>query len=206
VIGVLGLWDDYWSSPQRIDDARKLGNTATNLQSRLAYASFLSRSGSPADAVRLSSAAATLPINAANAEANAVLGDAWVRLGQLIPAKTRLDSVLAFDPGNASALRGRVELELRMHNVRAAVADAQKLTTVLPNSPSDRLLLARCFAASGNQAWVERTLWSAFQDIPANEKLLAALESTRKGDPDATRELLEEFDRQRDAKLSRGLI
>jgi hypothetical protein len=53
---------------------------------------------------------------------------------------------------------------------------------------------------------MERTLWSAFQDIPANEKLLAALESTKKGDPDATRELQEEFDRQRDAKLNRGLI
>jgi hypothetical protein len=49
-------------------------------------------------------------------------------------------------------------------------------------------------------------LWSAFQDIPADEQLLAALETTKKGDPDATRQLQEEFDRQRDAKLSRGLL
>jgi predicted Zn-dependent protease len=147
-----------------------------------------------------------LPINAANAEANAVLADAWARLGNAAPAKSRFDAVLAFDPGNASALRGRAELELRLGNAKAAIADAEKLTTVLPASARDRLLLARTYAAAGNTAWVNRTLWSAFQDIPADERLFAALETTKKGDPDATRELQEEFDHQRDAKLARGLL
>jgi predicted Zn-dependent protease len=127
-------------------------------------------------------------------------------MGNLGAANARFDAVLAFDPGNASALRGRAELQLRLHNPQAAIVDAQKLTTVLPNSASDRLLLARSYAAAGNKAWFDRTLWSAFQDIPADEKLLAALETTKKGDPDATRQLQEEFDRQRDAKLSRGLL
>jgi tetratricopeptide (TPR) repeat protein len=206
VASVLRLWEDYWSSAQRIDDARNLGARAAGLQARLVYASFLSRLGSPGDAVRLSSQAATLPINAANAEANAILADAWSRMGNIGAAKARFDAVLAFDPGNASALRGRAELQLRLHNPQAAIVDAQKLTTVLPNSASDRLLLARSYVAAGNKPWFDRTLWSAFQDIPADEQLLAALETTKKGDPDATRQLQEEFDRQRDAKLSRGLL
>src|SRR5206468_4653046 len=131
------------------------------------------------------------PENAKNAEANSVLADALARLGNASQAKSRFDAVLAFDPGNASALRGRSELELKLGNTKAAITDAEKLATVLPNSADDRLLLARAYAAAGNMAWVNRTLWSAFQDIPGDEKLFAALEATKKGDPDATRELQE---------------
>jgi len=206
VNSVLALWEQYWPSPQRMEDARRLSAAAAGLQSRLAYASFLSRLGSPADAQRLSTPAATLPIDAGNAEANAVLGDALWRMGNAGPAKSRLDAVLAFDPGNATALRSRAELNLRLHNPQAAIVDAQKITATLPTSAPDRILLARSYAAAGNNPWVDRTLWSAFQDIPGDERLFAQLQARRKGDPDATRELQEEFDRQRDAKLSRGLL
>jgi predicted Zn-dependent protease len=206
VTSVLDLWTDYWPSRQRIDDARSLGAAAQGMEQKLAYAAFLSREGSPADAVRLTSAAATLPVDARNAEANAVLADAWWRLGNYAPAKNRLDAVLAFDPGNASALRARAELDLRTGKAPAAVVDAQKLVTVLPNSAPDRLLLARSFAAAGNQSWANRTLWTAFQDIPGDERIYAALAMTKKGDPDGTRDLQEEFDRQRDAKVGRGFV
>lgn len=206
VASTLNLWESYWNSGERAEDAKSLAAKSASLQARLVYANFLSRWGSPSDAVRLSSQAATLPINSANAEANAVLADAWARLGNVGNGKARMDAVLAFDPGNATALRGRAELELRLNNPKAAIVDAQKLTTVLPNSASDRLLLASSYAAAGNKAWFDRTLWSAFQDIPGDEKLLAALETTKKGDPEETRQLQEEFDRQRDAKLSRGLL
>ena len=206
VSSVLSLWEQYWSAAQRIDDARRLGAAAAGLQSRLVYAGFLSRLGSPADARRLSAAAATLPVDARSAEANAVFGDALWRTGNVGPARARLDAVLAFDPGNATALRSRAELFLRLHNAQAAIVDAQKLTTALPTSVPDRILLARAYAAAGNSAWVDRSLWSAFQDIPGDERLFAELQARRKGDPDATRELQEEFDRQRDAKLSRGLL
>lgn len=206
VASVLDLWEDYWPSPARINDARAFAGATTVLQSKLTYARFLSQVGSPGDSMRLASTAASLPVNAANAEANAVLADALWRLGQGADATRRLNAVLAFDPGNATALRSRAELELRLGNSKAAVVDAEKLTTVLPSSAKDRLLLARAYSAAGNPSWTNRTLWSAFQDIPANEKLFAALETTKKGDPDATRELQEEFDHQRDAQLARGLL
>jgi Flp pilus assembly protein TadD len=93
-----------------------------------------------------------------------------------------------------------------MGNAAAAIMDAQKLTTVLPSSARDRLLLAKCYSAAGNNAWADRTLWSAFQAIPADENIYAALELTRKGNVEATRDLQEEFDRQRNAKIYRGLL
>jgi len=206
VATVLQLWADRWSAPQRLADARRLAAAATGLDQRLSYAAFLSRSGDPADAIRIASTAATLPVNAGTAEANAVLADALSRSGNVAAAKARFDAVLTFDSGNATALRGRSELALRTGNPSAAVLDAQKLVTVLPNSAYNRLLLARAFLAAGNKPWMERTLWSAFQDIPGDEHILAALQSTRTGDHDALEEVNAEFARQRDNRLNRGLL
>lgn len=206
ITSVLDLWEAYWPSSQRLQDARRLADAASGLNQKLAYAAFLNRVGSPQDGIRLAAGSAGLPINARNAEANAVLADAWSRGGNLGPAKSRFDAVLLYDPGNATALRGRAELELRTGNAAAAVIDSQKLVTVLPNSASSRLLLARSYAATGNSAWVQRTLWTAFEEIPANERIFAELLATKKGDAEATRELQEEFVRQRDAKVNRGLL
>lgn len=206
ISSVLDLWERYWGSPQRVQDARLLANSAAGLNQKLAYAAFLNRVGSPADGVRLTVKTATLPVNAANAESNALLADALWRLGKLADAKQRLDAVIAFDPGNAAALRARSELYLKAGNPAAALIDAQKLVTVLPMSARDRLLLARCYSVAGNKRWEDRTLWTAFQDIPGDEQIFAALKQSRNGGSDATLELQEEFERQRDGKLSRGLL
>jgi tetratricopeptide (TPR) repeat protein len=202
---VLDRWVDYWPSPQRVEDARRLAAVSGPKQ-RLAYAAFLSRVGSPSDAVRLVVGTATMPVNAANAEANAVLGDALVRGGNIAAAKARLDAVLAFDPGNSTALRARSELEIRIGKANAAVEDAQKLVSVLPASGRDRLLLARAYSAAGNRPWIERTLWAAFQEIPADEHIYAALRATKSGNTEAMNELQAEFVRQRGEKLNRGLM
>jgi predicted Zn-dependent protease len=202
---VLDQWADYWPSPQRIEDARRLAAGAGTEQ-RLVYAAFLSRVGSPADAARLVGDTASLPVKASNAEANAVLGDALLRGGNIAAAKSRLDAVLAFDPGNSTALRARSELEIRVGQAKTAVEDAQKLVTVLPTSARDRLVLARAFTAAGNRAWTERTLWAAFQEIPADEHIYAALRSTKNGNTEAMNELQAEFERQRAARLNRGLL
>ena len=206
VSNVLDLWASYWPSTQRLADARRLGAAAVGVDERLIYAEFLSNLGDSAGAIRLASPSATLPVRAATAESNAVLANALSRSGNLAAAKARFDAVIAFDPGNATALRGRSELEIRTGNAAAAVVDAQKLVTVLPNSADDRLLLARAFSAAGNKAWMERTLWSAFQDIPADAHIFAALQSIKKGDPNAINDLNAEFGRQRDSKLNRGML
>lgn len=206
ISSVLDQWANYWNSPERGKAALALAARAQRLDQKLIYAGFINQFGDPADSARLIDGAAGTPITPQNAEANAVIADAWARMGKTDLAKSRFGAVLSFDPGNATALRGRAELELRTGQKGAAVADAQKLVTVLPTSAPGRLLLARAFTAAGNNAWADRTLWAAFQDIPADEQIFAALEATKKGDPDATRDLQEEFDRQRDTKLGRGLI
>jgi tetratricopeptide (TPR) repeat protein len=206
IASVLDMWANYWPSPQRIDDARGLAASAAGIDQKLVYAAFLSRIGRPTDAIRITSGAAALPVNAKSAEANAVLGDALLRSGNLPGAKSRFDAVLAFDPGNATALRGRSELELRTGNSAAAIIDAQKLITVLPNSSRDRLLLVRSYLAAGNTKWADRTLWAAFQEIPADDKIYAALRATKQGNDEGLRDLQDEFARQVQAKLNRGLL
>jgi len=202
---ILDLWTSYWPSSQRLDDARKLAAAAPKEQ-RLVYAVFLSRLGSPADAISLTSNDAQLPVNAATAEPNAVLGDALLRTGNLAAAGRRLDSVIAFDPGNATALRARTELELRTGKAKEAVEDAQKLVTVVPRSAADRILLAKAYDAAGNSAWANRTLWTAFRDIPGNDSIYGALRLKKNGNTDELADLQAEFDRQRDAQVRKGLL
>ena len=206
ISGILTIWTNSWTSADRVALARALGNAAPTVEQRLLYAAFLNRTGDPAAGARLSAAAATLPVSAASAEANAVYANSLGRLGKLAEAKRRFDAVIAFDPGNATALRGRAELQLKTGNAADAIIDAQKLVTVVQDSAPDRLLLARAYAAAGNAGWVQRTLWTAFQDIPAEPSIFLALAGTRKGDAEGLRELQAEFVRQRDAKLTRGLL
>jgi predicted Zn-dependent protease len=206
ISAVLDRWWNYWPSPQRVADARMLAERASGPERKLLYAAFLNRAGSPGDAFQIASPSATLPVKAENAEANAVMADALSRTGKTAAAKARLDAVIAFDPGNATALRSRAELELRTGNRGASIADAQKLVSVLPQSSSDRLLLAKAYSSSGNSEWAQRTLWSAFQEIPADESIFAALRASRNENADAQNELQAEFARQRSAKLNRGLL
>jgi hypothetical protein len=66
--------------------------------------------------------------------------------------------------------------------------------------------LANAFTAAGQKDWANRTLWTAFQDIPANELIYGALRATRAGNVEAMNEVQQEFDRQRDDQLNRGLL
>lgn len=206
IASVLELWADFWPSSQRAQDASQLASRSPALSQKLVYASFLNRIGDPADGLRIASPSSGLPINAENAESNAVVADSWFRTGDLKAAKQRFDAVIAFDPGNATALRGRAELELKTGDRRSAVTDAQKLVTVLPSSARDRLLLAKCFAAAGETQWSNRTLWTAFQDLPGDESIYQALLESKNGNTDVQHDVQEEFARQRDARLSRGLL
>jgi hypothetical protein len=49
-------------------------------------------------------------------------------------------------------------------------------------------------------------LWTASQDIPADDRIFAALAARRRGNAEAMNQLQEEFARQREAKLNRGLL
>ena len=205
---VLQLWSDEWPAQQRVDDARRHAGAATRPDQRLAYAAFFNRVGLPHDARALATPVARLPIEADNADANAVLGTALMNLGQAGEARRRFDAVLAFDSGHVAALRGRAELALRTGRPQAALVDAQKLVTLLPESGPDRMLLYRSYSASGDPRQAERSLWQAFQDIPADRRVYDALRkiALRSGGSESVERVDLEYAHQRDTKLSRGFI
>jgi hypothetical protein len=80
--------------------------------------------------------------------------------------------------------------------------------SIEPKSDRDRLLLARAYAAAGNEREVDRTLWNAFHEIPANLQLYEALRARvlKSNGPDAAHALDEEFSQQRDVSVAREFI
>ena len=90
----------------------------------------------------------------------------------------------------------------------AAVSDAQRLVSVLPKSPRDRLLLARAYAAAGDRRQLDRTLWDAFHTIPANRDLYEALRAhvAKFGGADAVSNVDAEYRQQQDTELVKEFI
>jgi predicted Zn-dependent protease len=203
---VLDIWFVTWPAQQRVADAIKLGGAARDPQQRLPYADFLNRVGSPAAALELVKDAAKYPVTADNAGANAVAAEALGLSGKSIEARKRFGEVLAFDPGNPVALRGRAKLLLRLGNAKEAISDAEKLVTVSPATAADRLLLARAYTAAGDAQQAQRTLWDAFHAIPANEQIYGALLHLARSDADSRLALKDEFTRQTATKIDQGLL
>lgn len=203
---VLDIWFDNWPAQQRVADAIKLGRAARDPQQRLPYADFLNRVGSPVAALELVNDVAKYPVAADNADANAVAAEALVLSGKSSDAIKRFGAVLAFDPGNSIALRGRSKQLLRVGRAKDAIADAEKLVTVSPASARDRLLLARAYTAANDAQQAQRTLWDAFQAIPANEQIYGALDHLTRSNADKRLALKEEFARQTATKINHGLL
>lgn len=203
---VLDIWLRNWTSSQRVDDAFDLGLAARDPRARIPYADFLNRVGEPALALKLVADAAKTPVAADNADANAIAAEALFHRGKYPEAAKRFDDVLAFDPGNAMALRGRANMLLRLGKAKDAIEDAGKLVTVAPNSSRDRLLLARVYSAAGDPQQAQRTLWDAFRDIPGDIQIYGALLQLTRSNPDRRLTLQKEFERQTATKLSQGLL
>lgn len=205
VSAVLDRWANYWPSAQRAVEAMRLARSAHPAQ-KIVYAAFLNRVDRPHDALALTAPYAGVPVRAGNVEANAVWADALLRQGKVSGAKLRLDAVLAFDSGNATALRSRAELYLRIRQARLAIVDAQKLVTVAPTSSRDRLLLSQCFAASGDTKQADRSLWDGFHDIQASELLFQAILKSNAARPEVVEQVKQEYALQVDSALNRGLL
>ena len=202
---VLDLWRDYWSSPSKAQEASKFATIASGSVQKLAVAEFLIDNGLATDAGGLIQGA-TLPINASNAQANAVLGYALAKLGKVADAKQRLDAVLKFDNGNPTALRARAKLLLAIGQPLAAVQDAQSLATALPKSADARILLAQAYLAAGDRPSAKRALYDGFNNIPADDQLLGALVAMSRGDPERVQSLKKEFAAQRETQFMTGAL
>jgi predicted Zn-dependent protease len=207
VDSVLWLWAEHWKEPDAVAAARRLSKAA-GPQQRLAYAAYFNEVGSPQDAVDLAGGGPQLPVSRANSSANAIVADALAQSGRTDEAKQLLDTILKMEPDHVYALRARINLEIRTGKAIAAVSDAQRLVSVLPNSARDRLLLARAYAAAGDGRQLDRTLWDAFHEISANRELYEALRAhvAKSDGPDAVEQVDAEYQHQQDAELVRDFI
>ena len=205
---VLTIWAEHWKAPTALDEARKRSRKAPP-QHALAYATYFNMAGSPDDAASLlGGAKPEWPLTAANMSANSLIAETLVLRGQYGEAKRIFDAVLAKEPDHVHALRGRINLEIRMGAARAAITDAQRLVSVSPRSARERLLLARAFAAAGDQRQTDRTLWDAFHEIPANFLLYEALRAhvANSGGAEAVARVDAEFRQQQDVELARDFF
>ena len=207
VDSVLWLWAEHWKSPEAVAAARQLSRAA-GPQQRLAYAGYFNEVGSPQDAIDLAGGGPILPISLANSSANAIIADSLAISGRAAEAKQMLDTILKLEPDHVYALRARINLEIRAGRAIAAISDAQRLVSVLPKSARDRLLLARAYVAAGDSRQLDRTLWNAFHEIPANRDLYEALRAhvAKSDGPDAAEAVDEEYRHQQDAELVREFI
>jgi predicted Zn-dependent protease len=205
---LLTIWAEHWKASAALDEARKRSSTAPP-QHRLAYATYFNMAGSPNDAAALlGGAQPQWPLTAVNMSSNSLIAETLVLRGQYGEAKRIFDAVLAREPDHVHALRGRINLEIRMGAARAAITDAQRLVSVSPRSARERLLLARAYAAAGDQRQVDRTLWDAFHEIPANFLLYEALRAhvVKSGGAEAVARVDAEFRQQQDVELARGFF
>ena len=204
---VLNIWADRWKGPEAVSQVRRLASNAGPDQA-LAYATYFNAAGHPEDAAALLGGAPRLPLHPSNLSLNALIAESLALRGQNTEAKELFDGILEREPDHVYALRGRINLEIRTRAAKAAIIDAQRLVSVLPKSARDRLLLARAYAASGDARQVDRTLWDAFHEIPANLLLYETLRAhvQRTGGDEATARVDAEFRQQQETALSRAFI
>ena len=148
------------------------------------------------------------PVFAGNWKLFGSIAESIALRGGEAQAKQLFDAILAKEPDHVYALRGRINLEIRTGAAKAAIVDAQRLVSVVPRSARDRLLLARAYEAAGDRRQVDRTLWDAFHEIPANLMLYEALRDNvqKSGGPEAAAQVTAEFQQQQDTDLSREFI
>jgi predicted Zn-dependent protease len=174
---------------------------------RVSFANYYNRIGDPAAAAALLSSS-QLPVTHANARWNAVLAQSLALQGRTAEAMRLFDLVLAREPDQREALRGRSGLEARIGPTKQAILDAQRLVTIDPNSGEDRVLLARAYLAADNGDEVRRTLWDAFRDLPDDERVFSALRSVlvSTNDAEGQRRLTDEFNDRRRSTLMKDLV
>jgi tetratricopeptide (TPR) repeat protein len=203
---VLDLWARFAPKGATLPDGMKLANGATG-ERRLSFAKYYNRVGQPGAAAALLGGS-QLPVTHVNAPWNAAVAQSLALRGRDDEANKLFDLVLNREPDQVDALRGRSALEARTGRTRQAVIDAQRLVTITPKTGEDRLLLAQAHLAARNDDEVRRTLWQAFQDLPDDERVYAALKSVlaSTGDKEGEQRLANELADRRTTKLTKEMI
>lgn len=206
VEATLNSWARYAPGGGILAGALDLANAATG-ERRTAFANYFNRMGRP-DVSAALLGRDQHPIRPANARWNAVFAQSLALRGRFSEGKKLFDEVLEVEPDQVDALRGRSALEARTGMAKQAIVDAQRLVSVTPTTGDDRVLLAQAYSAARSQRDVERTLWQAFQDLPNDERVIAALRNmlVSTGDVDGARRLSDEYADRRAMRLKKELV
>jgi predicted Zn-dependent protease len=206
VQAALDSWVSHAPHGTPVPGISKLADQSSGPQ-RVAFADYFNRINKPQMASALLGPS-QLPVTHVNAPLNAAVAQSLALQGRTAEAKALFDQVLMREPDQPEALRDRSVLEARTGNSRQAILDAQRLVTLRPKSGNDRLVLARAYLAAKNGREVRRTLWQAFQDLPDDEQVRAALRSVlvSTGDVDGQRRLDDEYADHRRLALTKDMV
>jgi tetratricopeptide (TPR) repeat protein len=206
VSDVLDLWSRFAPRGTLVPNANRLAQQVSG-ERRASFAQYFNRVGDPAAAAALLGQS-QLPVNHTNARWNAAFAQALALQGRIPEAKRLFDLVVSREPDQVDALRGRIAIEMRTGAAKQAVIDGQRLVTISPDRGDDRVLLARAYLAAGARNDVRRTLWKAVQELPDDERVLAALRSVlaSTGDKEGEQRLNDEIADLRRTQLTKELI
>lgn len=206
VDATLGLWTRFAPKGETLPDARALA-ASVDRERQVSFANYFNAVGHPEWAQQLLGGP-RLPVTHNNTRANAVLAQSMALQGRAADARKLFDQVLDEEPDQVEALRGRSVLEARGGQAKDAIIDALRLVTISPKSGEDRLILAQAYLADRNRKELRRALWQAFQDLPGDERVAAALKKVlaSTGDRESLQRLDEEVADRRMAKLTKELI
>jgi tetratricopeptide (TPR) repeat protein len=201
----LNSWVRYASRGTIMPSALELAQAATG-ERKAAFANYFNRMGRTSLTLALLGDAQR-PVRHDNARWNAVFAQMLALSGRTAEARQLFNDVLDVEPDQADALRGRAALEARMGMAGQAIIDAQRVMTISPTSGEDRVLLAQAYLAAGDKRSVLRTLWQAFEDLPDDELVAAALKRAivSSGDADGARRLDGEVAAERLTRLKKEL-
>jgi predicted Zn-dependent protease len=206
VDAVLRIWSRFEPKGSTLPSGLQLAQAVSG-DRRLAFANYYNRVGKPQAAAALLGGS-QLPVTHLNAGWNAAFAQSLALQGHDQEAKILFDQVLDREADQVEALRGRSALEARTGLTRQAIVDAQRLVTISPKTGEDRILLAQAYLAARNGDEVRRTLWRAFQELPDDERVFAALRSVlaSTGDQEGEQRLNDELADRRTTQLTKELM
>jgi tetratricopeptide (TPR) repeat protein len=189
---LLDIWANDAPAGAVFPNAEQLA-AASSGDARVSFAHYFNSIRKPDLARKLLGAPQT-PVAPGNARWNAVYAQALDASDQTAQAFALYNMVLQVETDQVDALAGRTMLFARTGHGREAIADAERLVSAEPNSGSDRLILANAFNAAGKRDEMRRTLWDAFQTLPDDDSVFAALRQQllASGDVDGARRLNDE--------------
>jgi predicted Zn-dependent protease len=139
----------------------------------VSVANALTDMGAPARAIALVAPLTAGPLDGAHVDATVALARALIAAGRTAEARSRLDAVLAFDPGNVAALVARGGLRLAAGDRAGALTDSQLAWSDDQTNQAAALLVAKVHVRSGEAALAQQAYALAIQAFPDSYPVLA---------------------------------